>query len=181
MHHARSGYHGLCLSATFRHQGLITLSTVFSLAWLAGLVSCRQRPWGFPFESFSSPQVARRYRRAAPRLPLPNGPTRPTEVCTVVTNGPASGFVLRRVPCKQTGCLALADAGCSPGFCPFQGFTQIALATASSRLLPHALSSPQLPAVISGASESRSALVLPDYWSRASLLGFCTSTFLAFN
>jgi hypothetical protein len=118
---ARSGSRGLYLPATFRPQGLITLSTVFSLAQLVGLISCRQRPWGFPFGAFSSSKVSRRLRRNAPRLPLPLDPTRPTEVCTVETEDPASGFILERIPREQAGCLARQTAGCSLGFCPFQG------------------------------------------------------------
>jgi hypothetical protein len=58
MHRTRSGLHGLCLPATFRPQGLITLSTVCALARLAGLISCRQRLWDSPFGAFSSSKVA---------------------------------------------------------------------------------------------------------------------------
>lgn len=58
MHHTRSGSRGLCLPATFRPQGLITLSTDCALARLAGLVSCRQHLWDSPFEAFSSSKVA---------------------------------------------------------------------------------------------------------------------------
>jgi hypothetical protein len=71
MQPTRSGSRGRCLPATFRPQGLSTLSTVSSLDGLAGLVSCRQRLWGFPFGAFSSLKVARRYRRCTTRLPLP--------------------------------------------------------------------------------------------------------------
>lgn len=58
MHRTRSGSRGLCLPATFRPQGLITLSTACALARLASLVSCRQRLWDSPFEAFSSSKVA---------------------------------------------------------------------------------------------------------------------------
>jgi hypothetical protein len=58
MHRARSGPRGLCLPATFRPQGLATLSTACALARLAGLVSCRQRLWDSPFGAFSSSKVA---------------------------------------------------------------------------------------------------------------------------
>jgi hypothetical protein len=37
--------------ATFRPQGLATLSTVFSLGALVGSVSRRQRSWASPFEA----------------------------------------------------------------------------------------------------------------------------------
>jgi hypothetical protein len=58
MHHTRSGSRGLCLPATFRPQGLTTLSTACALARLAGLISCRQRLWDSPFGAFSSSKVA---------------------------------------------------------------------------------------------------------------------------
>jgi hypothetical protein len=58
MHRTRSGLRGLCLPATFRPQGLVTLSTACALARLAGLVSCRQHLWDLPFEAFSSSKVA---------------------------------------------------------------------------------------------------------------------------
>ena len=58
MHHTRSGSRGLCLPATFRPQGLVTLSTACALARLAGFVSRRQHLWDLPFEAFSSSKVA---------------------------------------------------------------------------------------------------------------------------
>lgn len=58
MRYARSGSHGLCLPATFRPQGLVTLSTACSLARLVSLVSCRQRLRDSPFGAFSSRKVA---------------------------------------------------------------------------------------------------------------------------
>jgi hypothetical protein len=58
MHRARSGSRGLCLPATFRPQGLATLSTACTLARLVGLISCRQRLWDSPFGAFSSSKVA---------------------------------------------------------------------------------------------------------------------------
>jgi hypothetical protein len=50
----RSTCHGLCLPATFRPQGLATLSTAFSLRTRAGSVSRRQRSWDSPFGAFPS-------------------------------------------------------------------------------------------------------------------------------
>jgi hypothetical protein len=95
MHHTRSGSHGLYLPATFRPQGLATLTTVSSLARLAGLISCRQRPWGFPFGAFSSPKVARRLPPSLAPLAVTGSSTRPTEVCTVEFPHSASGYFLR--------------------------------------------------------------------------------------
>jgi hypothetical protein len=47
----RSTSRGFCLPATFRPQGLVTLSTASSLRIPAGSVSHRQRSWDFPSES----------------------------------------------------------------------------------------------------------------------------------
>jgi len=58
--------HGLCLPATFRPQGLATLSTTFSLRTPAGLVSPRRRSWDSPFGAFPSQKDSRRFRRAEP-------------------------------------------------------------------------------------------------------------------
>jgi len=92
---ARSGSHGLCLPATFRPQGLVALSTGYSLADLVGLISCRQRLWGSPFGAFSSIQVPRRFRRLTPRLPSPQtlyGPHRSPAKQRAYSS--ASGFFL---------------------------------------------------------------------------------------
>jgi hypothetical protein len=55
-----------CLPATFRPQGLVTLSTVCSLTRLAGFISRRQRLWGSPFGAFSSLKVDRHFGRSRP-------------------------------------------------------------------------------------------------------------------
>jgi len=62
----RSTVHGHAQSATFRPQGLVTLSTVSSLQARAGFVSHRQRSWDSPFEAFPSQEVRRRLRRSEP-------------------------------------------------------------------------------------------------------------------
>jgi hypothetical protein len=110
---------GIALPVTFRPQGLSTLSTACSLARLAGLVSCRQRLWDFPFGAFSSFEVARRFRRRAPRLPWPRIPpsrANPT--------GPDSklGFrVLPRAsPLSRRGCLARRAPEAPLGFLPLR-------------------------------------------------------------
>jgi len=55
----RSTLRGLCLPATFRLQGLVTLLTVSSLRTRAGLVSYRRRSWDSPFGAFSSREGVR--------------------------------------------------------------------------------------------------------------------------
>jgi len=66
----RSTCHGLCLPATFRLQGLVTLLTGFSLQSRAGFISSRQRSWDYPFGAFSSGKVPRRFRLDAPTYRL---------------------------------------------------------------------------------------------------------------
>jgi len=182
IHRARSGSHGLCLPATFRPQGLVTLSTVFSLARLAGLISCRQRLWGSPFEAFSSPQLL--FRVPANTRPACRYLWTDMTDRSLLSRDRRLGF--RVLPaCAslaiQDGCLARPAAGCSLGFCPFQGSSPSAFVAASSHFLPRACLARQLPIVLRHASESRSTDDLPDCVSRASLLGFGTSTSLAFN
>jgi hypothetical protein len=48
--------HGFAAPATFRLQGLITLLTVCSPRTRAGLISCRQRSWGFTLRSVPLPK-----------------------------------------------------------------------------------------------------------------------------
>jgi hypothetical protein len=55
----RSTLRGLCLPATFRLQGLVTLLTAYSLRTRAGLVSYRRRSWDSPFGAFSSREGVR--------------------------------------------------------------------------------------------------------------------------
>jgi len=182
IHRARSGSHGLCPPATFRPQGLVTLSTVFSLARLAGLISCRQRLWGSPFEAFSSPQVL--FRVPANTRPACRYLWTDMTDRSLLSRDRRTGF--RVLPgCEslaiQDGCLAHLAAGCSLGLCPFQGSSSPALVAASGHFLPRACSAPRLPTVLRRASEFRLPVDLPDYVSRASLIGFGTSTSLAFN
>jgi hypothetical protein len=67
---ARFGSRGLCLPATFRLQGLVTLSTAYSLAGLVECRSNRQRHRGSPFGAFSSSQVAGPFGLGTPRMPF---------------------------------------------------------------------------------------------------------------
>jgi hypothetical protein len=62
----RSTCRGFCLPATFRPQGLVTLSTVSSLRTLAGFVSRRQRSWDSPFGAFPSREASARFRTHEP-------------------------------------------------------------------------------------------------------------------
>lgn len=57
---------GFSLPATFRPQGLVTLSTAYALLTLAGLVSCRRRSWDSPFGAFPTRKAFRRYHHPEP-------------------------------------------------------------------------------------------------------------------
>lgn len=61
-----SGSHGLCLPATFRPQGLTSLSAVFSLRTPARHVAGERRSWGLPFGGFLSREVIRPFDRIGP-------------------------------------------------------------------------------------------------------------------
>jgi hypothetical protein len=83
----RSGPHGRCLPATFRPQGLTSLSTVFALRAPARHVSGERRSWGLPFGGSLSRKVTRpldqieptrRSRHDRSKSKLDNRPRRPT-------------------------------------------------------------------------------------------------------
>jgi hypothetical protein len=61
---------GFCLPASFRPQGLVTLSTVYSPADLADSVSHRQRSWDFPFGAFSSRKVSGSFPPGSTHVPF---------------------------------------------------------------------------------------------------------------
>jgi len=68
----RSTVCGFASPASFRPQGLATLSTACSRRCLSGLVSSRQRSWAFPLRSFLLPQGNRGVvRREAPTYRFP--------------------------------------------------------------------------------------------------------------
>jgi len=143
MRRKRSGSRGLCLPATFRPQGLVALSTAYSLARLAGLVSCRQRLWDSPFGAFSSSKVARALRPTHDPLAVADKtpPTR-TEIHAGCEPCKLGYRVLPSAsPSRPSGCLARSAAGGSLGFRPFQGFHLFVLAGISARLLSRAFRS----------------------------------------
>jgi hypothetical protein len=69
LQHSRAGRstcRGRCLPATFRPQGLVTLSTAFSLTAPAGFVSRRRRSWDLPFGAFTSREVPACFHASSP-------------------------------------------------------------------------------------------------------------------
>ncbi len=67
----RSTCRGLCLPASFRPQGLVTLSTVYSLRSPAGFLSYRQRSWDSPSGAFSFRKAAAAFPPRRTHLPSP--------------------------------------------------------------------------------------------------------------
>jgi hypothetical protein len=66
MRDRRSTIAGFPSPATFRPQGLVTLSTAYSLRARAGFVSHRQRSWDSPFGAFTCRKVRGRFRTHEP-------------------------------------------------------------------------------------------------------------------
>ena len=56
--------------ATFRPQGLVTLSAAYSLRARAGLFSCRRRSWDSPFGAFSSRKVSAAFPGGSTHTPF---------------------------------------------------------------------------------------------------------------
>lgn len=79
MQQARSGSRELCTPATFRPQGLVTLSTIYSLAALSALFHADSVHGVLPFGAFSCPAVCRHSCRTSPRMSLPRICTRRSE------------------------------------------------------------------------------------------------------
>jgi hypothetical protein len=166
--------------ATFRPQGLVTLSTVCSLRAPAGFVSHRRRSWDSPFGAFSSRKVPAAFPRwMNPHTVFPVGiPARRSGWAGPTSRG-FRAFTLPGVPgspagvnSPTAGCsLGLSLPGCSGGL-PGPG-----LRPCSSHALLRSLA---LRPATAGASESQSALRLalptpsgkPDKTDRTTLIGF---------
>ena len=107
--------------ATFRLQGLATLLTAYSFRARVGLVSCRQRSWDSPFEAFPSRKVSAAFPPGSTHLPF-HTPVPPSPKRTTRAGEPRLlGFDPFESPLRSGVCLAHRVAGCSLGFCPFQG------------------------------------------------------------
>jgi hypothetical protein len=61
---------GLPAPATFRPQGLVTLSAVYSLRARAGHFSCRRRSWDSPFGAFSFRKVSATFPGGSTHTPF---------------------------------------------------------------------------------------------------------------
>jgi hypothetical protein len=112
----RSTCRGLSLPASFRPQGLVTLSTVSSLRSPAGFLSHRQRSWDSPFGAFS-------FRKAAAAFPLRRThlPSPPAGVTTCRSRWPGSAgrgswASLAGSPWRPAVCLARQPLEAPLGF-----------------------------------------------------------------
>ncbi len=138
----RSTVRGLCLPATFRPQGLATLSAVCSLRAPAGSVSRRRRSWDSPFGASSSRKVSAAFPRGRAHLPFLLPVIPPLKRWA----GPAGrGFwalPLPEVPGGRTQDWCAAR-WLLPWVSPFQGSPAKAWSGISPRLLPRALAGPE--------------------------------------
>jgi len=114
----RSTARGLAWSATFRPQGLVTLSAAYSLRAQAGLISYRRRSWDSPFGAFSSRKVSARLRTEAPTYRFScrcyrHRSSEPARQAAV------SGLLPLRESLATGRGINAPTAGCSLGFLPF--------------------------------------------------------------
>jgi hypothetical protein len=124
--------------ATFRPQGLVTLSTVCSLRAPAGFVSHRRRSWDSPFGAFSSRKVPAAFPRwMNPHTVFPVGiPARRSGWAGPTSRG-FRAFTLPGVPGSPAG-VNSPTAGCSLGLCPSRVLRRPAWPGPSPVLLPRA-------------------------------------------
>jgi hypothetical protein len=108
--------------AKFRPQGLVTLSTAYSLRALAGLVSCRRRSWDSPFGAFSFRQVPAAFPQPVnPHAVLPVGFPIHRSGRAGPTGRGSWAFTLPGVPDDRRR-ISTATAGCSLGLRPSRVF-----------------------------------------------------------
>jgi hypothetical protein len=112
----RSTGRGLCLPATFRPQGLVTLSTAYSLRSRAGLISCQRRSWDSPFGAFSSGKVSERFRPEAPTYRFSHRSFPPPKRRAGPDGPRFLGFDPCRSPSRPGMCLARRPPDAPVGF-----------------------------------------------------------------
>jgi hypothetical protein len=119
----RSTFRGLAEPATFRPQGLVTLSAAYSLRARAGLVSYRRRSWDSPFGAFSSREVSTRLHVEGPTCRFSCRCYRRRRQRAGPAGRGSWASTLARVPGDQRG-ISAPGAGCSRGLCPSRVFQQ---------------------------------------------------------
>ena len=117
----RSTQRGRCLPASFRPQGLVTLSTVFALRIPVGFVSHRQRSWDSPFGAFPPHKVSGRFRSGRSHRPLSSGVFPPPKRLAGLQSPGPWVLTLARIPYARH-VFSAPPAGCSPGFRPSRAY-----------------------------------------------------------
>jgi hypothetical protein len=119
----RSTYRGFASPATFRPQGLVTLSTAYSFRARAGFVSHRRRSWDSPFGAFPSRKVSATFPGGRTHLPFHLSVLPPPKRWAGPTGRGSWALTLPRVPSSRTG-VNSPTTGCSLGFCPSRAYQQ---------------------------------------------------------
>jgi hypothetical protein len=144
MRHRRYAFHGRCLPATFRLQGLATLLTVYSLRSRASFISHRQRSWDLPFGAFSSWKVTGRFRLGRTHVPFARRYTHTPKCGGRLDKPQFLGFDPSESPVATRRVFSTPTAGCSLGLDPSRAadrnldrdFAQSPLTRFSTRLTP---------------------------------------------
>jgi hypothetical protein len=157
----RSTCRGLCLPATFRPQGLVTLSAASSLRTRAGFVSRRQRSWDSPFGAFPPRKASTRFpTRIDPHAVSPRGDAL-TRSQSQSAWPQLLGLDPSESPLQHDTCLAHLLPDAPLGF-PLSGHSGEDLAVGFRPSSSHVLGSAGDMLRQAGTSESRSA----STWSR---------------
>ena len=146
--------------ATFRPQGLFTLSTAYSLQARAGFVSHQQRSWDSPFGAFPSRKVSAALAIGRTHMPFHPPVIPPPQRRAGPTGRDFWAFTLPRVPGDHAG-ISTQATGCSLGFLPPRACQQKPR-PGSRPHSSHALLATGLATSYSGAPESRSTSAWPD-------------------
>jgi len=144
-----STFHGLCLPASFRLQGLATLLTAYSPRSRAGFVSHRQRSWDSPFGAFSSRKVSSPFPGGRPHL-LFRLTVYPAPRCGAGSTGRSSWGSAFRESLAAHMCLAHRLLDAPLGF-TFQG----SVTDTSTRISPGLLSRAFRPRLTLGSRRPR--------------------------
>jgi hypothetical protein len=175
---ARSGSRGFRRPATFRSQGLVTLSTVCALAILVGLISCRQRLWGLTLRSFLLLDGCTTFLPCLPRMSLPRIRARRSRP-TRANPEPDYQVLPPGNPLRHGGCLVHSRRWRLPWASSLSGRLSCRLDGCPHPSPLTRLSSDGLPSPVSCAAEYQSATTSPDPIGRAPLVGFFASSILA--
>jgi len=140
----RSTRRGFCLPATFRPQGLITLSAVYSLRTPAGFISHQRRSWDSPFGAFPSRKVFRPSRSESTHILFLSAFCPPQQQTPLhragLRNRSSWVLTLPRVPCDSGTRLTHRTPDTPLGF-PLLGSSGESLAWDFSQSSSHALGS----------------------------------------